>query len=453
MSFKKFSYLRLEDVIEECRQLGINLPFSENIETLKRPVKISQFTAPNSIAIHPMEGSDGEKDGSPGELTIRRYKRFAESGAGLIWFEAVAVVPEGRAIPRQLWIHPENVSAFSEIMNMIREVSRASSVDKSRGQTIQDERSVPICLMQLTHSGRFSKPEGKPAPVIAYHNPYLNTRLDIEPDYPVITDHELEQLEEKFENAAILAKEAGFDGVDVKCCHRYLNCELLSAYNREGRYGGSFDGRTRFLLNVIDRIRSRLGSDFIVATRMNIYDGIPYPYGWGVDQGDYLKMDLSEPLKLVGLLKERNVKIINLTMGTPYYNPHVNRPYDVGGYIPEEHPLTGVARLITGIGDIQQAYPNISVVGTGYSWLRHFAPFLAAGCLEKGMATMVGFGREAFAYPDFAKDILIDGAMDEKKCCISCSKCSDILRKGGMAGCAVRDAGVYAPIYKQYCMN
>lgn len=440
MPFKKFGYACLEDCLEESSQMGLDLSFSQNTGILNKPVDIGDFRIPNSIAIHPMEGSDGEKDGSPGELTERRYRRFAGSGAGLIWFEAVAVVPEGRATPRQLWIHSGNTASFRKMADMIREVAGAESGNSSG----------PVCIMQLTHSGRFSKPEGKAAPVIAYHNLYLNQRLNLEPDYPVITDQELERLEEKFEEAAILARDAGFDGVDVKCCHRYLNCELLSAYNREGRYGGNFEGRTRFLLNVIDRIRSRIGNGFIVTTRLNIYDGIPYPYGWGMDRDDCLKCDPAEPLKLVGLLRQRNVKILNLTMGTPYYNPHVNRPYDVGGYIPEEHPLTGVARLVKGIGEIQLAYPDIGIVGTGYSWLRQYAPNLAAGCLERGLATMAGFGREAFAYPGFARDILVNGSMDPKKCCISCSKCSDILRAGGTAGCVVRDAQVYAPVYKQY---
>ncbi len=437
MPFKKFSYRRLEELIEESRMLGVELPFSENTGILSRSVDIGGFTAPNSLAIHPMEGNDGERDGSPGELTIRRYKRFAASGAGLIWFEAVAAVPEGRAIPRQLWIHPENLSTFKSIVGMIRETAARESEGGSKS----------LCVMQLTHSGRFSKPEGKPAPVIAYHNPYLNQRLNLEPDYPVITDDELEKLEEKFEEAAVLARDAGFDGVDVKCCHRYLNCELLSAYTREGKYGGSFEGRTRFLLNVVDRIKSRLGSGFLVASRLNIYDGIPFPYGWGVDRENYRRYDLSEPLRLVGLLQEKGVKLLNLTMGTPYYNPHVNRPYDAGGYIPEEHQLQGVARLVNGIGEIKKAYPGMRIVGTGFSWLRHYAPNLAAGCIENGKADLIGFGREAFAYPEFVGDILQKGAMNEKKCCISCSKCADILRAGGNAGCVIRDAGIYAPEY------
>lgn len=437
MPFKKFSYKELDQLVEESKALGLKLPFSQNTGILNRPVDIDGFQVPNSIAIHPMEGNDGERDGTPGELTVRRYKRFASSGAGLIWFEAVAAVREGRAIPGQLWIRRENISAFKSIVDMIRETAAG----------VPEGGSKPLCIMQLTHSGRFSKPEGKPAPMIAYHNPYLNQRLNLEPDYPVISDDYLERLEEKFEEGAVLAKEAGFDGVDVKCCHRYLNCELLSAYNREGKYGGSFEGRTRFLLNVVDRIKSRLGSGFIVASRLNLYDGIPFPYGWGVDREDYRRYDLSEPLKLVGLLEARNVRLLNFTMGTPYYNPHVNRPYDTGGYVPEEHQLEGVARLVNGIGEMKKAYPGMRIVGTGYSWLRQFAPNLAAGCIENGMADLVGFGREAFAYPEFARDILRKGALDEKKCCISCSKCADILRAGGNAGCVIRDAAIYAPEY------
>jgi len=439
MPFKKFSFNSLDEIIQENSKLGINLHFSTNLGVLGKPVEVNGFVIPNSLAVHPMEGCDGNFDGSPSDLTIRRYKRFAAGGAGLVWFEAVATVPEGRATPRQLWINRGNVGKFKQLMTDIRETAQRESGNSFR----------PLCVMQLTHSGRFSKPEGKPAPIIAYHNPYLHTAMNIEPDYPVISDGELEKLEESFEEAAVLAKEAGFDGVDVKCCHRYLNSELLSAYTRKGVYGETFEGRTRFLLNAVDRIRSRIGKGFIVTTRLNIYDGIPYPYGWGVDRDDCHKYDLMEPIKLIGILQGKGVSLINLTMGTPYYNPHVNRPYDLGPYVPDEHPLNGVARLIGGVGEVQKSFPQMIVVGTGYSWLRQFSQYLAAGSIEKGLATIVGFGREAFAYPEFARDILNDGSMKGEKCCIACGKCTEIMRAGGTTGCVIRDAEVFAPIYNE----
>lgn len=442
MEHKEFNYSNLEALIEECVKAGVNLPFSNNMEVFKNKANVNGYVIPNSLAFHPMEGCDGKKDGSPDELTIRRYKRFARGGAGLIWFEAVAVVHEGRANPRQLWIHKENVGEFKKILNTIMDTAHEE----------YGEDFNPLCIMQLTHSGRFSKPNDDFAPIIACENPYINSRYHNEDIAHVITDEELEALEDKFVEAAVLAKEAGFHGVDVKACHRYLNSALLGAFTRKGRYGDTFEGRTRFMLNVVDKIKANLGGDFIVTARMNIYDGIPYPYGWGVDKEDYLKVDLTEPKKLISLLYERGVRLINLTMGTPYYNPHVNRPYDKGGYLPPEHQLEGVARLINGIGEIQKTFPGLAVVGTGYSWLRQFSASLGAGVLENGMATLIGFGRESFAYPDFAKDILTKGGLEKNKCCIACGKCTEIMRAdGGTPGCVIRDSVVYAPIYNAYC--
>jgi len=443
MIFKEFEYSSLDELEHEADSLGLDLHFSDNFELLAKKVNVEGFTVPNSLAFHPMEGTDGKTDGSPDELTIRRYDRFSKGGAGLIWFEAVAVVSEGRASPRQLWIHEKNLDEYRKLLEMV-----VNNAQKEFGKDF-----MPLCIMQITHSGRFSKPEGKPVPIIAAHNPYLDRIHNLDESYPVIEDGELERLEDKFVEAAVLAKKAGFHGVDVKSCHRYLNSELLSAYTRKGRYGETFEGRTRFLLNVVSKIKSKLGKDFIVTTRLNIYDGIPYPYGWGTDRENYQKYDLEEPIKLVQKLYEMGVRIINLTMGTPYYNSHVNRPFDKGGYIPPEHPLVGVARLNSGIGQVQKAVPGIAVVGTGYSWLRQFSPYLAAGTLEKGLATFIGYGRESFAYPDFARDILQNGVLKKEKCCIACGKCTEIMRAGGTAGCVIRDAKVYAPIYRQYCVE
>ena len=443
MDFTGFKYSSIDEITDECKAFNLDLHFSKDLSVFKRKVQIGNVTIPNSLAYHPMEGSDGNIDGSPGELTIRRYERMAQGGAGLIWFEAVAVVPEGKASPEQLLINENNVDSYKKLHERIVEI----------GVETYGTGSVPVCIMQLTHSGRFSKPEGKPAPIIACKNPYLDPLYKGDKEVTVITDDELEQLEEKFLDAAILAQKAGFDGVDIKCCHRYLNSELLSAFTRKGKYGETFEGRTRFLLNIVDRIKASLGNEFIVSTRLNIYDGISYPYGWGVDKDDYLKPDMSEPKKLVNILYDKGVRIINVTMGTPYYNPHVNRPYDKGAYVPQEHQLAGVARLLSGAAEIQRAIPEMAVVGTGYSWLREFSQYLAAGVIESGGAKLVGFGREAFAYPDFARDILYNGGMKKEKCCIACSKCSDILRKGGTAGCVIKDSSVYAQVYKTYCVD
>lgn len=441
MKFKEFSYNSLDEIRNKSEELGLNLHFSDNMELFKKKVVLGRHVIPNSLGFHPMEGCDGTRNGSPGELTLRRYERFSRGGAGLLWFEAVSVVHEGRANPRQLWIHEENIRDFEVLVK-----SYIKNAQEEFGKDFS-----PLLIAQLTHSGRFSRPDDKYAPIIACKNPIINERYKNEDIAHIIEDHELEALEDKFVEAAVFLKKAGFHGVDVKACHRYLNSELLSAYTRKGKYGETFKGRTRFLLNVVRKIKDRLGSDFIVTTRLNIYDGIEYPYGWGVDRDNCKNPDFTEPLKLVKLLYESGMRIINLTMGTPYYNPHVNRPYDKGGYVPEENPLVGVARLSNGIAKIQNTFPDLAVVGTGYSWLRQFSPFLAAGNIEKKNVTIAGYGRESFAYPDFAKDILFDGALKKEKCCIACGKCTEIMRAGSTPGCVIRDAKVYAPIYKQYC--
>lgn len=306
----------------------------------------------------------------------------------------------------------------------------------------------PVVIMQATHSGRYSKPHGAPAPLIAYNNPIFEGDNPI-PSDRILSDDYLMALEEKFGEAAKLAERAGFDGVDIKCCHRYLNSELLSAYTREGAFGGSLENRTRLLRHGVKNAMDATGKDFIVTSRLNVYDGFVHPYGWGVRPEGGTEVDLTEPLELVGRLhNELGMELLDVTIGNPYFNPHVNRPYDSGPYIPDEHPLEGVARMYHCVGAVQKAYPALKVISSGLSYLRQFSANLAAGAVEQGYCTMAGFGREAFAYPQFANDLLKTGAMDANKCCIACGKCTELMRAGSTAGCVIRDPE-YLPIYRR----
>lgn len=445
---KRFSYQTLAELQAEVNRLEIPIALEQDLSSLHRKVSIYQLETPNSLAIQPMEGCDGTNDGKPGELTYRRYERFASGGAGLIWFEATAVKQEGRANPRQLLTGPGNTKDLGELLERSLRAAR-----KTFGNNYS---FVPV--IQLTHSGRYSKPEGASSPIIAQHNPYLDPKNGIGPEYPVISDDELERLEDDYLRAAGVALEAGFPIVDIKCCHRYLLSEILGSHLREGRYGGSFANRARFLLNVVDKIKSRYGERLQVAVRLNVWDGLPYPYGWGVAKDTAgmepgsMPMDLTEPKLLLGELERRGVKLIDVTMGNPYYNPHLNRPYDspsLGMAIPDEAPLIGVARMFSAAGELQQAFPGLVIMGSGYSWLRHLLGYAAAGQLSRGLQKIAGVGREAFAYPEFARDLLEKGKMAPEKTCISCSKCTDIMRHGGTPGCVIRDGGTYLPIYQE----
>ena len=425
-----FKYKTLDDVRADIDALGLDLPLSEDTSALARgfDVKGEKIHFRNSVAIHPMEGFDSEPDGAPSELTRRRYLRFADSDAGLYWFEAVAISNESRSNNRQLWLNEQSADAFKRLIDELHEKTYGAPV---------------IC--QLTHSGRFSRPENKPAPIIAYHNPVLNRPFNIPADHPVVTDEYLDSLVPQYVKAAKLAEQVGFDGVDIKACHRYLMSELLSAYTREGRYGGSYENRTRLYRDVIAAVKSEVG--IAVGTRLGVHDGIGYPYGFGDDMEDSSKFDPSEALRLIGDIHKLGVNLINVTMGTPYYNPHVNRPYCTGGYEPPEHPLVGVARMINGAAILQKAFPDITFIGTGYTFLRQFSPYLAAGAVSSGMISAAGFGRMAFAYDGFAKD-LIAGDMKPNRCCLTCGKCTELMRAFTTTGCPIRDSEVYAPIYK-----
>lgn len=433
---EKYHYQSLEQLREDVDRLKLDIPFASDIGVLSEPLRIGDKLLPNRLAIHPMEGCDGTADGKPDELTFRRYRRFAAGGAGLLWFEATAVVNEGRANPRQIMISPENKGAFAQLL--------AESLEA--GRQANGEEWHPYTVLQLTHSGRYSRPTAKPQPIIAQRSDVLDPKLSTEPY--IITDEELEALENKYVEAAAIAADIGFDAVDIKCCHGYLISELLASHTRPGKYGGSFENRTRFLCNIVDKIRRRFGDSLGVTLRMNAYDSIPYPYGWGVDKSDFHKPDPTEPKLLLARLAEKGVRLANISIGNPYFNPHVGRPYDMGPYLPPFHPLENAAIMLNIIREVQSAAPEVAVIGTGFSWLRQFAPYVAAGAIQAGWFKLAGFGRQAFAYPDFARDICRNGAMDEKKVCIACSKCTVIMRDGGKTGCVPRDAQVYAPIYR-----
>ena len=430
-------YTKAEDFKQQNDALGLDLPFAEDVSILGQELKVGNKVIPNRLACQAMEGCDGTPGGSPDELTIRRYDRFAKGGAGVIWFEATAVLPEARANPRQLYIHDGNLDDFKRQVERIKETA------------MKENGYEPVVIMQATHSGRYSKPEGKPAPLIAYNNPIF------EKDNPIsagriVTDDYIDLVKEKLIYGAILAEKAGFDGVDIKACHRYLNSELLSAYNRPGKYGGSLENRTRLLREGIAGAMESCGKDFIVSSRMNVYDGFPQPYGFGVRNDGTIDFDPTEPIWLLKQLRDLGVELLNITMGNPYFNPHVNRPFAMGGYTIEEHPLEGVARMLKGIATLKKEVPEIKIISSALSYLGVAAPNLVSAFVEQGGFDIGGFGRTIFAYPDFAKDILTKGEMDKNKICICCSKCTEIMRSpGGTPGCVIRDREIYLPLHQK----
>lgn len=463
---KHFHYKTLSELQQSCSEIGApHVRFEADVPRVQaalfRKVKVRDREVGNSMAIHPMEGCDGKLDGGPDELTWRRYERFGRGGAKLIWFEATAVCPEGRANTRQLWLHRENVQEYADLLAMIRRVHREEWGN-------DDDLLVP---MQLTHSGRYSVPQR----ILAYHNPLIDQKTNSAADAPVISDDELERLEDQYVETAQLALDAGFDAVDIKVTHGYLLSELMGAKLREGRYGGSVENRTRFGRNVLGKLRAKFGNRLLLTMRLGCFDSVPYakgadglgeplpyslpyPHGFGVNPADPLQEDLTDVKEAIRLYRDAGLDLLNISLGCPYYNPHVGRPFetpDDGNYAQPEHPLLGVNRHFRIASALQQAFPDLPMVGTGYSWLQIYSANAGAYNIENGLIRFFGLGRGALAYPDFPKAIRDQGQLEERRVCKTLTYCTYLMRQKNHplgqfpTGCPPFDKEAYGPIMKE----
>ena len=454
----------LRDVahFQEClRSLRLAIPCDDQLVSgpespLALPIVRDGIRIGNRIAIHPMEGWDGTTDGKPSESTIRRWRRFGTSGAKLIWGgEAVAVRHDGRANPNQLLMGPHTYKGLAHL--------RAVLIEEHRRVAGSDD-GLMIGL-QLTHSGRYSKPNSSscPEPRILYHHPILDKRLGLPAEYPVLTDGEIGEIIETFHRAARMARELGFDFVDIKHCHGYLGHEFLSAHTREGNYGGSFENRTRFLREVAQGIRSS-APGLQIGVRLSAFDSIPFrpdpalsvggklgpgipeehealiPYRWGfgVDAQNPTVPDMAEAGRFLALLEEIEIRLVNISASSPYYCPHIQRPAlypPSDGYQPPEDPLAGVARIMEATHSLKKKFPKLIIVGTGFTYLQDFLPYVAQAAVREGWADSIGLGRMVLTYPDLLWDVVQGKTIQHKLVCRTFSDCTTAPRNGLPSGC------------------
>ena len=456
-NYPRVAQLRtVADFQTRLTELGVQLPCDPELisaasgSPMAAPLKLGKLTAGNRWCIHPMEGWDANHDGTPTDLTLRRWERFGQSGAKLIWGgEAAAVRPDGRANPNQTLATSHNEAGLAKLLETLK------SAHRQAGEVTDDL----VVGLQLTHSGRFCKPADHKRfePRIAYHHPLLDPKFKIDPNNQsvVFTDAEIEQLIEDYVTAAALAYRVGFDFVDVKACHGYLLHEFLSARTREGRFGGDLEGRCRPLLTIIGRIRERLPK-LHVGVRLSLFDflpyqpggevgqpmdwpvGQPYPHAFGSRADDPTQLDLTEPAWLIKQLTELDVIAVNLSCGSPYYNPHIQRPAlfpPSDGYQPPEDPLVGVARQIHAVAAVKRAMPQMPLVGSGYTYLQEFLPLVAQAAVRDGWVDSVGLGRMVLSYPELPKDTLAGKQPVRKLVCRTFSDCTTAPRNGIVSGC------------------
>lgn len=451
------SFKKHDDFVSYLAKLGAKFPCDAQIVTsgnpLADPLHVDGLTIGNRFCILPMEGWDGTPDGKPTELTRRRWRNFGLSGAKLMWGgEAVAVRPDGRANPNQLMISAENLADIEALRLELSEVHRMHF-----GQ--DDDLVVGL---QLTHSGRYARPNQKSVsePRTVQRNLALDARLGLDDGAAVFSDDELQDLIDDFINAAVLAQKAGFHFVDIKHCHGYLGHELLSGVDRAGRFGGSFKNRTRFLCDIVQGIHSH-APGLMIGVRLSIFDFLPFQPGpdrigvtdplgdqrfaFGSDRSG-CEVDLSEPSKFMELLKSYGIKLVCTTAGSPYYNPHIQRPAyfpPSDGYKPPEDPLVGVARQLRATAELKQKHPELVFVGSGYSYLQDWLPHAAQALVRENWVDTVGLGRMVLSYPELPAEVLSGEQLSRKKVCRTFSDCTTAPRNGIVSGCYPLD-----PFYK-----
>ncbi len=464
-----FKFHSLAEIEAECRRLNLDLRFSEDLSPLFQKIPFGPLSVGNALCVQPMEGCDGTLDGRPDELTFRRYQRFGAGGAKLIWGEAAAVLEEGRANSRQLLVSEETAPDLEKMLRVCRQAHR---------EAFGNDDDFVVGL-QLTHSGRYSYHK----PLVAVHDPILDPRTLVDKttgrtadaSYPLLTDDYLKGLVDHYVAAAKIAHRLGYQFVDVKQCHRYLLSELLAARTRPGANGGSLENRTRLARDIITAIKSEVPG-LLIATRINVFDCIPYqknantglgepcPWqasldcAWGTDPFDPEKPDLTEPLQWIGEMLKLGVVSVNVSMGNPYATPHVIRPFEYpppDGYETPEHPLIGVDRHFRLAALVQRTFPHSSIIGSGYSYLQEFMPHAGAANLRDGRISFVGVGRATLAQPDFVRQLQENGRLDRKRVCRTFSYCTALMRSkqnelGQFAtGCPPFDKEVYGPIWDE----
>lgn len=452
MQFPKLASLKsVGGFRQRTAELGLELPVADTVipapfAAPARPADGQCKAIGNRFAILPMEGWDATPDGKPTDLVRRRWQRFGQSGAKLIWGgEAVAVRHDGRANPNQLVLSPENQGELAGLRELL------VAEHALHGRT--DDLLVGV---QLTHSGRWARPNDKKRlePRVAYRHPLLDARSTVSADAAVLTDTEVDDLIADFVAAAVRAQRVGFDFVDVKHCHGYLGHEFLSAVDRPGRYGGSLANRTRFLRDIVAGIR-RDAPGLEVGVRLSLFDQLPfqkgpdgvgvpmpwsgaYPYAFGGDPADPTRIAWEEPFALLRELRDLGIRLVCLTAASPYYNPHLQRPAAVppsDGYLPPEDPLVGVARQVAAVAKAKREFPELLMVGSAYSYLQEWLPQVGAALLAEGMVDFIGLGRMVLSYPDLPHDVLAGRPLQRRQVCRTFSECTTGPRNGLVSGC------------------
>jgi 2,4-dienoyl-CoA reductase-like NADH-dependent reductase (Old Yellow Enzyme family) len=343
---------------------------------LRRPVTIGSLELPNRIVMAPMTTYGlPDPDGSSNERHRAYYERRAGGGVGLLRVESAMVHPSGKCWPNHLAIHDDR---------FVPGLARLADAIKRQG---------PAAILQLHHGGRVAVealsgwPVFAPSPLAA-------------PGRPVPTEMsaaDIDTMVEAFAQGARRAREAGYDGVELHMGTAYLLLSFLSpAQNmRQDEYGGDFEGRIRFPLRIIERLREVVGADFPVGARIV---GSDYHDG-GVD--------LAYCQRVAQRLEQAGLVYLDVSAG-------------IGPNAVRDSPLTmgGGPAVFRDFAAAVKSVVSVPVISVG----RYYTMQSAEAAVADGEADLVAFARALIADPDFVGKSLA-GREDEVVPCIGCQAC------------------------------
>lgn len=383
-------------------------------ETLLQPIKIGNKEAKNRFFIQAMECCDADLEGNPTDLTLERYENLCKGGAGVITLEAISVTHESRSRDDQLMIMPENKPALERFMKKLREVNPDA-----------------IIVFQLTHSGELS-------------HPAFSRRVTVNPLYgyggDIMTEEEVDDIIERFVQAAVIAHDVGADGVDLKLCHGYLGSQILRPYNsRDWKYGGSWENRRRFAYDLYERIAKAVNDpDFLIGSKISMWEG--FPGGFGTPSPDSVLIDMTEPLDLIKGLEERGAQYFVETLGSPSITVSLVQAEKKHPYIAYLHQTFQKAIKDAVKPETVVIGSNYSVYGKGNKNLRACDPKentllkVGARAIENNICDMVALGRQSLADPLLPLK-LKEGREEDIHFCTICDNCLELLIRQQKIGC------------------
>ena len=383
------------------------------------PLKIKNKTMPNRFFSQAMEANDGENGGQPAERAFNRYIELAKGNWGGVSIEATSIIETSLARKNGFVINKKNLDSFKRLVESYRKYN-----DKS------------FLVLQISHSGERS---GSFSEIVTL-TPGNPGKRDPAPKY--LSDSEIEGIKERFVQATLLTEEAGIDGIDFKMCHGYFAGEIIRPSNiREGKWGGSFENRTRFLKETIGEIKSGLRSkDFVLGSRFSMFEGIPG--GCGTMGPDEIVEDLSEMLDVVRIMDTLGMDYANVSAGVPALTGMITRPVETSKLL-VLHQL----RYAKAVKDlVNKENLSLKVIGSAYSTYKDEAPAIMDEMLSKDYVDACGFGRQSFADPLMPKKL---AAGELINWCVLCSGCAKLMIAQMQDGCIVYN-DYYKEVNKHY---